>query len=92
MIPRVYENFYMKKNDKRKFFITEASSGELCILFNMLSIAGSIKDESIVLLDEPELSLHPEWQRDFLPLLAKVFSKYKRCHFIIATHYQDMSI
>jgi predicted ATPase len=77
---------FIKKNDKRKFFITEASSGELCILFNMLSIAGSIKDESIVLLDEPELSLHPEWQRDFLPLLAKVFSKYKRCHFIIATH------
>lgn len=77
---------FVKVSDGREFFITDASSGELCILFNMISIAGSIKDDSIILLDEPELSLHPEWQRDFLPLLAKVFSKYKRCHFIIATH------
>ncbi|MCX9539054.1 ATP-binding protein, partial [Vibrio cholerae] len=75
-----------KDLEDRKFFLTEASSGELCILFNILAIAGSISDNSIVLLDEPELSLHPEWQRDFLPLIQNMFSSYKSCHFIIATH------
>ncbi|MFQ3194715.1 MAG: putative ATPase [Colwellia sp.] len=77
---------FTKKKDDESFFLTEASSGELCILFNILAIAGTITDDSIILLDEPELSLHPEWQIDFLPLLEKVFSKYKKCHFIIATH------
>jgi len=77
---------FVKTTDNKNFFLTEASSGELCILFNILAIAGTITDGSIVLLDEPELSLHPEWQRDFLPLLAEVFSKYKKCHFIVATH------
>lgn len=66
--------------------ISLASSGELCILFNILSIAGAITDNSIILIDEPELSLHPAWQTDFLPLLEKIFSNYKECHFIIATH------
>jgi predicted ATPase len=77
---------FTKEKDDKNFFLTEASSGELCILFNILAIAGSITDDSIILLDEPELSLHPKWQKDFVPLLEDVFSKYKSCHFIIATH------
>lgn len=77
---------FTKEVENKKFFLTEASSGELCILFNILAIAGSISDNSIVLLDEPELSLHPEWQRDFLPLIQTMYSNYSRCHFILATH------
>lgn len=69
-----------------RFFLSEASSGELCILFNILSIAAEITNNTVILLDEPELSLHPEWQQDFLPLLSTIFSHYKECHFIIATH------
>ncbi|MBH0000179.1 ATP-binding protein [Pseudoalteromonas sp. NSLLW24] len=77
---------FTKNDNNRKVLLKEASSGELCILFNILAIAGAISDDSVILLDEPELSLHPEWQKDFMPLLAEVFSKYKRCHFILATH------
>lgn len=77
---------FTKDIEDKKFFLTEASSGELCILFNILAIAGSISDNSIVLLDEPELSLHPEWQRDFLPLIQTMFSNYNSCHFVLATH------
>lgn len=77
---------FTKANSNSSFLLTDASSGELCILFNILSIAGAITDNSVILLDEPELSLHPEWQRDFLPLAQRIFSNYKRCHFIIATH------
>lgn len=40
----------------------------------------------LILIDEPEISLHPEWQSNFLPLLNKMFNNYKGCHFIIATH------
>ncbi|MBD8254406.1 AAA family ATPase [Pseudomonas fluorescens] len=77
---------FIKSKDNKPFRLTEASSGELCILFNVLAIAGAITDNSVILIDEPELSLHPEWQTNFLPLLESIFSKYNGCHFIIATH------
>ncbi|HHG3402433.1 TPA: AAA family ATPase [Vibrio parahaemolyticus] len=77
---------FRKRGTDKKFYLSQASSGELSLLFTMSSIAGNIKDNSLVLLDEPEISLNPEWQLKFIPLLLNVFSKYKSCHFIIATH------
>ncbi|QUM90199.1 ATP-binding protein [Moritella sp. 36] len=71
---------------KHDFLLSQASSGELSLLFTMSSIAGEIENDSLILIDEPELSLHPEWQLNFLSLLTDIFSNYKNCHFIIATH------
>lgn len=75
-----------QKSSGENHLLTEASSGEMCMLFNVLAISSSISDDSIVLIDEPELSLHPEWQKKFLPLIKKVFSPYRGCHFLLATH------
>lgn len=72
--------------NKNSFHLTDASSGELSLIFNLLSIAGEIENDSLILIDEPEISLHPEWQSEFIPLLNKMFGNYKGCHFIIATH------
>ncbi|BAV99429.1 conserved hypothetical protein [Lysobacter enzymogenes] len=66
--------------------LRSASSGEQCMLVLMLGIAGYIEDGSVILIDEPEISLHPEWQEDFMDLLKASFRRYKRCQFIIATH------
>lgn len=63
-----------------------ASSGEQCLLVIMLGIAGHIEHESIVLIDEPEISLHPSWQEEFMTLLISAFSAYRGCQFVIATH------
>ena len=40
----------------------------------------------MVLIDEPEISLHPNWQIKYISILKKVFADYKSCHFIIASH------
>lgn len=77
---------FSKKGKSTNFMLSEASSGELCLIFNTISIASSIEDNSVILIDEPEISLHPDWQRQFLPLLKTSFEKYNNCHFIIATH------
>lgn len=77
---------FTKSTTNTSFLLTDASSGELCILFNILSIAGVIENDSLILIDEPELSLHPKWQEDFLPLLCDIFSNYDGCHFVISTH------
>lgn len=37
----------------------------------------------VVLIDEIELHLHPQWQREILPKLAKTFPN---CQFIVTTH------
>lgn len=76
-----YEKIGLEQMSLRK-----ASSGEQCLTALMLGISGHITDGSLVLIDEPEISLHPMWQKEFMTLLIKTFSHYENCHFIIATH------
>jgi predicted ATP-binding protein involved in virulence len=52
----------------------------------LLGVASQIENGSLICIDEPEVSLHPEWQEEFIELLEVLFSCYKGCHFIIATH------
>ncbi|MVX97737.1 AAA family ATPase [Enterobacteriaceae bacterium 8376wB9] len=68
------------------FSINDASSGQQCMLLNILGIASSIEDNALILIDEPEISLHPEWQENYIQLLIDSFTHVKGCHFIIATH------
>ncbi|HAT2179297.1 AAA family ATPase [Raoultella planticola] len=77
---------FHKLYSNHEFLLSQASSGELSLLFTMSSIAGEIQNNSLILIDEPELSLHPKWQLNFISLLTDIFSGYKSCHFIIATH------
>ncbi|MCY1292608.1 AAA domain, putative AbiEii toxin, Type IV TA system [compost metagenome] len=56
------------------------------MLTMILGIAGAIKDDSLICIDEPEISLHPRWQADIVRQLQTVFEEYQGCHFIIATH------
>lgn len=66
--------------------INETSSGERALLLNILGIASEIRDNSLICIDEPEISLHPEWQEKYMRLLMSTFQDYHGCHFIIATH------
>lgn len=75
-----------KLNLDEHFAIGNASSGEQSIVIGFLGIASKIKDNSLILIDEPEVCLHPEWQERYIELLMKTFADYKGCHFIIATH------
>lgn len=73
-------------NEKTAFSFNQASSGQQCIITMMIGIAGAIDDNSLICIDEPEISLHPQWQLDFIKLLQETFSHYSGCHFVIATH------
>ncbi|MDT4832858.1 restriction system-associated AAA family ATPase [compost metagenome] len=73
-----------KNKDRLRF--SQASSGQQCMLTMILGIAGAIKDDSLICIDEPEISLHPRWQADIVRQLQTVFEEYQGCHFIIATH------
>lgn len=66
--------------------IDDLSSGQLQMLNNLLNLALCVKDDTLVLIDEPENSLHPEWQRDYISLLRRSLACAKGCHVIVATH------
>lgn len=66
--------------------LRELSSGEFSLVTTFLALAATIEDDSLVLIDEPEVSLHPEWQSQYVGLLMRIFADYRGCHFVIATH------
>lgn len=69
-----------------KYAFDNASSGEHHILSGFINIISTIEDSSLILIDEPEISLHPNWQIQYMNLLQSTFKNYKNCHFIISTH------
>ncbi len=65
--------------------LADLSSGEqhYIILFNELIFNSN--ENSLVLIDEPEISLHVAWQRDFLDNIFKI-NQLQKNNVIIATH------
>lgn len=68
------------------FSFDDASSGEKNIFYSVFAIENNIENNSVILIDEPEISLHPNWQMKYIGFLKKLFKKYSSCHFVIATH------
>lgn len=62
------------------------SAGQWNLASSLLAVAMTAEDNTLVLVDEPENGLHPEWQRNYLPLLADAMANHKRCHVVLATH------
>lgn len=83
---RVWETELYSLKEKSKLKINEGSSGQQCMIQMLVGLAASVRDGSLVCIDEPEISLHPEWQTKFISLLQDIFKDYKGCHFFIATH------
>lgn len=78
--------FLWKVDQKESISIKDTSSGERALFLNMLGIASEIQDNTLICIDEPEISLHPEWQEKYMQLLTSTFQNYHGCHFVIATH------
>ena len=66
-----------------EFDINELSSGEKQLFLRTLAIKMLNPENSIILIDEPELSLHPKWQQRIVDVYKKIG---KNNQIIIATH------
>jgi predicted ATP-binding protein involved in virulence len=86
--------FNVKKNGSILFLeqLSDGERGLLALVFDLtrrLAIANPDSDNPIaegvalVMIDEIELHLHPQWQRHVVRRLREVF---KNCQFIITTH------
>jgi predicted ATP-binding protein involved in virulence len=78
----------------KELTVNQLSDGEKCLLAMVgdlarrLAIANPglpdpLQGSGIVLIDEIELHLHPQWQRGVIP---KLTSTFPNCQFIVSTH------
>lgn len=65
---------------------SDLSSGEQQILTTLSELVSNIGGTALVLIDEPEVSLHPRWQRDYVPALLETLKSHPSTHAVIATH------
>ncbi|AGM24300.1 MULTISPECIES: AAA family ATPase [Fusobacterium] len=66
-----------------EFDINNLSSGEKQLFLRTLSIKMLEPKNSIILIDEPELSLHPKWQQRIIEVYKKIGENNQ---IIVATH------
>jgi len=64
---------------------TELSSGEQHLLVLSYLILYEVPEYTLVLIDEPEISMHLAWQYKLNELLSEVF-KARKVRFFCATH------
>lgn len=62
-----------------------ASSGQLALISSLLFLITEGGSSPVILIDEPENSLHPNWQRDYVDKLMAAMS-YRGATLVVATH------
>lgn len=75
-------------NGANTYDLQESSSGEFNFFTSIVGLMASVKENSVVFIDEPEISLHPNWQMKYMSFLRKLFSdkRFSSSHILIATH------
>ncbi len=79
------KGFIIQNYNQELLPLTSLSSGEQHELVLMYDLLFRVAPNSLVLIDEPELSLHISWQQYFLPDLLEIV-KISNFDVIIATH------
>jgi len=80
--------FSDKKNPNSSINAEQLSSGERHLIVMFYDLIFRIPDGSLVLIDEPELSLHISWQKKYVSTLKRILEleNKKNIEIIIATH------
>ena len=84
----ILEFLKLNQSEFTGYSVLDSSSGEHNIFGAMIGLMATIKPESLILIDEPEISLHPNWQMKYLNSIRTLFinSIYAKSHILIATH------
>lgn len=68
--------------DERK---VELSSGQRLFCYMVINVVGQIRSDSLIVIDEPELFLHPTLEIEFISLLKQILKAFNS-KAILATH------
>ena len=73
-----HENEYLKIHE-------QLSSGQKMLMNLIINIIGNIRPNTLLIIDEPEVHLHPRGITEFVALVDKICRDYDSCC-ILATH------
>jgi len=77
---------YIEENSKIELNIRNLSTGiKTFVILKILLDNGSLKKNGTIILDEPEIHLHPEWQIKFAELIV-LLQKEFGMHILLTTH------
>lgn len=76
---------YLQRRDQEVIELRHASSGQLSLISSLVFLITTVDENPLVIVDEPENSLHPSWQREYVDKLLAALS-YRNANIIIATH------
>lgn len=80
------EEFYLKGNDDEIISVHNLSTGmKSFIILKMLLEKGCLKNKDVVVLDEPEIHLHPQWQIAYAELIV-LLQKQFDLSVVVTTH------
>lgn len=78
--------FHVRLKKGERYIVSSAlSSGERQLLNFLFTIFGLGVRHALVIIDEPELHLHPKWQKMLVEILEDMASETKN-QFVISTH------
>ena len=81
----IYINeYYIEKNSKQ-ISIFQMSTGEKIFLYHLFFIMSNIKENTIIIWEEPETHLNKLWSKQLIPLLTLLY-KDLNIHFLISSH------
>lgn len=79
------KGFYFKTTKGKELKLNQLSSGEQHEVVLLYELIFKTKPSILVLIDEPEISLHITWQKEFLDDLLRII-KIQNFQVLIATH------
>lgn len=82
-----FDLIFLKKENRifqQKEF-SKLSSGEQTIISTYLFIKANLDHLDLIIIDEPENSLHPDWQRQYMDFIHMAIG-YSEAEIVMATH------
>lgn len=82
--------FIYKRNDGKEFNLLECATGlKSFAILQLLYKNGFLNDTTLLIIDEPEAHLHPQWVVEYARLIV-LLNKHLGVKFLIASHHPDM--
>jgi predicted ATP-binding protein involved in virulence len=79
------QGFYFQTSNGQRLNLTDLSSGEQQEVVLLYELLFKTNPNILILIDEPEISLHVIWQKAFIQDLQRI-AKMKKISFLVATH------